>query len=79
MTDTITRTVDFGLDINGATFDVSVAEWSDGITTTSASSDYENYDPILVSATGPTIKQITEAIDDMRQAAWDREQERIHG
>lgn len=79
MTDTIIKTVDFGLDIEGKTFDVSVAEWSDGMTTTSANYDHENYDPLLVTATGPTILQITDAIDYARQLAWERNEERMQG
>ena len=80
--DTVTRTVDFGLDIEGKTFEVSVAIWSDGMTTTSANYDHENYDPLqplLIMHTGPTILQITEAIDEARQAAWEYEQERTQG
>lgn len=77
--DTVTRTVDFGLDIEGKTFEVSVAIWSDGMTTTSANYDHEDYDPLLVTATGPTVLQITEAIDEARQAAWEYEQERTQG
>lgn len=84
MTDTITRTVDFGLDIEGTTFDISVAVWSDGMATTSAkyacgTVDEEDYDTLLVTFYGPTINQITDAIDDIRQAAWEREQERWQG
>ncbi len=84
MTDTIIRTVDFALDIEGNTFDVSVAVWSDGMTTTSAryaydNYDHEDYDPLLVTATGPTILQITDAIDYARQVAWERNEERMQG
>lgn len=79
MTDTITKTVDFALDIEGDTFDVSIAVWSDGMTTTSANYDHENYDPLLVTATGPTILEITDAIDYARQLAWERNEERMQG
>lgn len=79
MTDTITKTVDFGLDIDGSVFDVSVAVWSDGMTSTSASFDHETYDPLLVTATGPTIFQITDAIEYARQTAWEIEQEIMQG
>jgi hypothetical protein len=37
----------------------------------------EDYETLLVTTSGPTILQITEAIDGARQAAWERQQERI--
>jgi hypothetical protein len=87
MTDTITRTVDFGLDIEGKTFDVSIAVWDDGMMTTSAKYAYgtfnelesEDYETLLVTNTSPTILDITDAIDNMRQIAWEREEERWQG
>ncbi len=76
----VTRTVEFGLDVNGTAFDVAVDMWSDGMSTTSARhADEEDYDPLLVTTTDPTVHQITEAIDEARQAAWERHQERIQG
>jgi hypothetical protein len=82
--DVVARTVEFGLDVNGTAFDVAVDMWSDGMATTSArhasgSYDEEDYDTLLVTTTGPTVNQITEAIDEARQAAWERHQERIQG
>ena len=87
MTDTITKTVDFGLDIEGKTFDVSIAVWDDGMMTTYAKYAYgtfnelesEDYETLLVTDTSPTVRQIARAIDDMRQIAWEREQERMQG
>jgi hypothetical protein len=81
-TDRITKTVEFGLDIDGITFNVALDVWSDGMVTTSAGHHHgtfneEDYETLLVTTSGPTILQITEAIDGARQAAWERQQERI--
>jgi hypothetical protein len=87
MTDTITKTVDFGLDIEGKTFDVSIAVWDDGMMTTSAKYAYgtfnelesEDYETLLVTDTSPTILDITDAIDYARQLEWERNEERMQG
>ena len=71
MSDTVVRTLEFGLDIAGTTFDVAIDLWSDGMATTSAKYDHATFDPdwysvVLVTRTSPTINQITVGVNNAR-------------
>ena len=62
MKDMVVKTVKFGFDIDETEFDAEIIIWSDGGTTTLASIDQVNYEPVLVTTAGPTTIEIEEAI-----------------